>query len=257
MKHAFISDVHLGAFSPKKNRALETDLISFINFCTEKKIHLHVLGDLFDYWMEYPDYIPELGQDVLESFREYNQSFKSATFITGNHDNWTRGYFKDLGFNVTGEYVHLEIEKFKVLLHHGDGLSERDFDLPRPFFHRILRHKFFISLFQSLFPASTGIQIMKSFSSFTRRENYTYPARLSKWSKTFLNKNPFDVVICGHDHVPRMETFSFGTYINLGTFFEHKTLALYTKGQFKLVVWDGLSNTLKPINTFYPDSSFV
>lgn len=50
----FISDVHLGAFDKATEKEIEDELIALINHCCEQKIKIYILGDLFDYWMEYP-----------------------------------------------------------------------------------------------------------------------------------------------------------------------------------------------------------
>ena len=78
---------------------------------------------------------------------------------------------------------------------------------------------------------------MKNFSNLTRKRNHSNPVPLNNHAKTILNSSDIDIVLCGHDHIPRKETFSNGTYINLGTFFEHGTLVRYIKNQFELVIW--------------------
>ncbi len=246
MKHLFISDVHLGAFEPSVNREIEEDLCCLINYCKEEGIRIHLLGDLFDYWMEYPEAHPEIGDKVLPELSSYNKNIAPITYITGNHDNWTFGYFKELGFDVESDFSELTIGKEKLFLHHGDGMSDKRFDLARPLFHRILRNSRFIKFYQLLFPAKTGLKLMKWFSDFNRKRPVEDPEPLNFWSEKFLKQHPVDYVICGHDHIPRIETFSFGTYINLGTFFRHRTVALYTNSQIKLVTWDGTTKDFKP-----------
>ncbi len=245
MKHLFISDVHLGAFKPHVNEEIEDDLCRLIDHCKEEKIHIHILGDLFDYWMEYPNSQPSVGKKALSILSSYNR-VEPITYITGNHDNWTFGYFKELGFNVEEDFRNLTIEGKNFFLHHGDGMSEKRFELPRPFFHRVLRNRFFIKLYQFIFPPKLGLRIMKWFSDFNRKRSFEDPDPLNRWAEGMLMNHPVDVVICGHDHIPRMETFSFGTYINLGTFFKHRTVALYTNSQCKLVTWDGTAKAFKP-----------
>ncbi|HCI69619.1 MAG TPA: hypothetical protein DHV30_03060, partial [Balneola sp.] len=90
----FISDVHLGAFDTNTEKKVEQELISLINYCCKHKIKIYVLGDLFDYWMEYPKkkFIPTVGKTVIEAFQKHNTECQPTTYITGNHDNWTYGY---------------------------------------------------------------------------------------------------------------------------------------------------------------------
>lgn len=62
-RYLFLSDAHLGGFSKEKNRKIEEDLIELVDYCLEQQIQIAVLGDLFDYWMEYPGSIPALGKN--------------------------------------------------------------------------------------------------------------------------------------------------------------------------------------------------
>ncbi len=238
-EHLFISDVHLGAFSFEKQVEIEQRLIALIDYAIQEKAKLYVLGDLFDYWMEYPStkFIPEIGKAVLDKFEEYNRAVTPAIYVTGNHDNWTFGHFRDRGFSVETKFRIITIEKSNVLIMHGDGqVGERN-DFLRPTFHNILRNPLFTTYYQKIFPPHIGIGIMKGFSNLTRKRNHSNPVPLNNHAKTILNSNEVDIVLCGHDHIPRKETFSNGRYINLGTFFEHGTLVRYINNQFELVIW--------------------
>ncbi len=253
MKHLFLSDVHLGAFSNQKNDQLENDLIDLVQFSIENNIQLHILGDLFDYWMEFKDKVPEMGKRLLHHFSAYNHTFKPATYITGNHDNWTRGHFKNLGFEVIKDYKSLHLGSQKLFLHHGDGLSNPEFGLKRPVYHRLLRHPLFTKAYQTIYSADSGLHLMKQFSNYSRNNPDENPERLDKWSKQFLKETDYDYVICGHDHFPRVETFSFGTYINLGTFYKDRTVALYTNNRVELVKWDAEKKQFDKPNTLHTE----
>src|SRR5699024_2062791 len=119
-KMLFLSDVHLGAFSKRKNKQLIDEIIQLIAFARQNDYHIAILGDLFDYWIEYPSYVPALGKRMLEHFQSFNQK-TPALYITGNHDNWTLGHFSDLGFDVEPNYRILTIQDKKVALLHGDA----------------------------------------------------------------------------------------------------------------------------------------
>jgi UDP-2,3-diacylglucosamine hydrolase len=251
MDHLFVSDVHLGAFSHEENFQIENDLISLIYFCIENNIQLHLLGDLFDYWMEYPDHHPKLGENLLSVFEKYNRDIAPITYILGNHDNWTRGYFDDIGFITKTDYAHLNLHNRHIFLHHGDGISDPDFNLKRPLVHRILRNPYFVKFYQTIFPPEAGLDLMKRFSRMSKESFKFEPELLNSWSESFLKKSEFDVVISGHDHIPRIETFSHGLYINTGTFFEHRSVVYYTNGSFKLVTWDAEGYHLKPLGSTF------
>ncbi|MDX1642152.1 MAG: UDP-2,3-diacylglucosamine diphosphatase [Balneolaceae bacterium] len=238
MVHIFLSDVHLGGFSSKKNKRLENELIRLVDYCESNKIQIHILGDLFDYWMEFPNYIPELGRAILDRFEKYNSAMSNETiYLTGNHDYWTVSHFEERGFKVEHEFVEMELDQKKVFLCHGDGLKEKKFQLPRPLLHRFIRNPKFITFYKTVLTGKVGVGFMKNFSAFTRDEEDTDTERLNNWAKYMLKTFPYDVIISGHDHIPRKETFPGGSYLNSGSFHKHRSLIKYTKGVFKLVNW--------------------
>jgi len=247
-KYLFLSDVHLGAFSSETNRQIEADLITLIEHCIDQEIKIHVLGDLFDYWMEYPDkgFVPDLGKGVLDAFQKYNETIEPALYITGNHDNWTFGHFKERGFEIEPNFRLLEIEDKRLLLMHGDGVAANKIDFPRAAFHRLLRDPRFVNTYQKILPPKAGLATMKMFSSLTRRRNYMNPEPLNRQAKKIFQRHNLDYILSGHDHVPRVETFPRGSYINLGTFFNHRTLALYNKDGMQLVKWKATSKNFVP-----------
>lgn len=247
-EHLFISDAHIGAFSKEKESETEGNLIALIDYAIDNKAALYILGDFFDYWMEYPQgkFIPAIGEKILEKFEEYNSKVFPAIYVTGNHDNWTFGHFKTKGFDVEMESRVLTIDDKKVLIMHGDGKFGPRGDFLRPAFHRLLRSSHFIKLFQVLFPPQFGIWLMKKFSNLTRHRNHQNPKPLNDHAEMILRTNDIDMVLCGHDHLPRMETFSNGSYINLGTFFYHKTMVRYANNKFSLVKWHVESKEFVP-----------
>jgi UDP-2,3-diacylglucosamine pyrophosphatase LpxH len=247
-QQVFISDVHLGAFSTETNRQIEEDLIGLIGYCKEKHIEIHILGDLFDYWMEYPEkgFIPDLGKNVLDAFEDYNNTVTPALYITGNHDNWTFGHFVERGFDLESNFRLKEINDKRFLLMHGDGVAAAKIDFPRAAFHKLLRNRTFVSTYQKILPPEKGLATMKAFSSVTRRRNNHNPEPLNRQAKMIFAKHNLDFIISGHDHVPRIETFSRGSYINLGTFFNHRTMALYNNKGLSLVKWKASSKNFLP-----------
>ncbi|MDZ7806743.1 MAG: metallophosphoesterase [Gracilimonas sp.] len=249
-EHIFISDVHLGAFSQETNSKIEQDLIKLVRYCTEHRIKINILGDLFDYWMEFPEknFIPALGSGVLKEFERYNKEITSTLYITGNHDNWTFGHFEDCGFDVEENFRLVEIQGTRVLMMHGDGVAASKIDFPRAVFHRLLRNPEFINVYQKVFTPERGLATMKAFSNFTRQRNNHNPEPLNRQAKKIFDKHNLDYIISGHDHVPRIETFSQGNYINLGAFFNNRTLALYNNKGLNLVKWKAESNSFIPFS---------
>lgn len=247
----FLSDAHLGGFTPEKDRRIEEDLIALIGYCREQAIKIAVLGDLFDYWMEYPgEAIPQIGGELLDAFEDYNRKTGPTIYITGNHDNWTRTHFRNRGFRVVADEEFLTLNGKKVMLLHGDGLSDDRYSLPRPLLHRLLRHPSFIRFYQQVLPPKAGLTLMKYVSRLTRKidESFNEEKTLNKWAENELKNTTTDVIICGHDHVPRVRKFDFGTFLNLGTFCHGRTAVLYNNGTFLHVCWEGSMQQFKPID---------
>jgi len=249
-EHLFISDVHLGAFQPAKEQELQQSLLSLIKYATECHARIYILGDLFDYWMEYPahSFIPELGKSILDAFEQYNSEIGPALYVTGNHDNWTFGHFESRGFDLEPNARIIHIEGQRILLMHGDGKFGKRKDLLRPMFHQILRSKTFISAYQHILRPKSGLEIMKRFSSFSKRKEYLNPIPLDQHAEQILREPTIDVVLCGHDHVPRLKEYEGGLYVNLGTFFHHSTMVRYINGKLSLVVWDAVKQEFSDFN---------
>ena len=247
----FLSDVHLGGFSEERNHRIERELINLIDYCENNGIQIFVLGDLFDYWMEYPTYIPELGANLKERFNQYNRVMGPTLYITGNHDNWTRSYFQSIGFTVERKYRQLKRGDQTLLLLHGDGLIDEQGTMIRPAMHRLLRNKTFIKYYQKILPPRAGISLMRWFSRVNR---FFGPLKedtqvLDDWAQQMLRNTVNDFIFCGHDHAPRRLNFSYGSYLNIGTFYKHRSLVLYNNEGAELVVWSDTSKQLKPFTT--------
>lgn len=247
-KKLFVSDAHLGGFDEADNKRVELELIHLIDFCEENDYEIYILGDLFDYWMEYPNHKPKLGESLLKRFESYNLNTGTTLFITGNHDNWTNGYFKTIGFEIEKNHRFLELNGKKTMLLHGDGLDDPSFNLPRPMFHRFLRNPSFVKMYQTLLPPETGLQVMMKFSRLARSREVTEAEKnLNIWAKKQLKNSDTDFILCGHDHTPRRINYDFGTFINLGTFYQHRSVAAYNNSEFSLVSWDDGARQLTPI----------
>ncbi len=239
-EHLFISDVHIGAFDSKTEQKIESDLLALITYATETRAKLYVLGDLFDYWMEFPqsNFIPKIGANILAAFEIYNSTVSPAIYITGNHDNWTLNHFKERGFEIESDFRIVDVFNQKIFLMHGDGIFEKTMTLKRPLLHRILRNEWFLKLYRGILPKSLAIKLMQVFSNSTKKIGGRNPYPLNKNAEEILHGQIASTVITGHDHIPRVETFNSGLYINLGTFFYHRTLVRGVHGVLSLVQWD-------------------
>ncbi len=248
----FLSDVHLGAYSEEKNRELEESVIRLIDHCQDHRLEIVILGDFFDYWMEYPGgRVPPLGGKVLEHFRQFHlRTGSHSLFVTGNHDNWTNGYLRDLGFDVEHEYRIIREADVSIMVLHGDGLSDRKMGLPRPLMHRILRNSYFVRLYQTLLPPGMGWTGMRFFSGSSRKScemnNKSHKrSALDAWARhKVLTDDRFQAIVYGHHHRPVLWRQHDLTCMNCGSFGNDFSLGLYANKTFEVVTWDVGSNAL-------------
>lgn len=84
---------------------------------------------------------------------------------------------------------------------------------------------------------------MQIFSNSSKINECRDPNPLNQNAAEILNRRLADVVLTGHDHIPRLETFNSGLYINLGTFFNHRTLVRGIDGVLSLVQWNAQQQT--------------
>jgi UDP-2,3-diacylglucosamine pyrophosphatase LpxH len=250
-KHLFLSYVHLGAFSEATNKQLEESLIKLLDAAEANRWKIYLLGDLFDYWMEFRNgHKPDLAHRLLERFEAYNRAMGPTLYITGNHDNWTRSYFEEIGFDVEPEYRELNIDDTRIFLHHGDGLTDQRFRFPRPLLHRLLRHPLFLMIYQNILPNALALRLMQWFSNNSRGEELYYGHEIYKhnqWAKWFLSQFDYDAMIFGHDHKARSQSLNQKCFVNCGAYFVGRTLACYTKQKLQLVRWNDHSNHLETV----------
>lgn len=241
-KILFLSDLHLGGFSETKNQQLSSIFFDVLDFLERESMQLVILGDLFDYYMQYKSGIPNFAVPVLERLRRFNQvSTEKTIYVTGNHDNWDNGYLTEIGCITEHEYKILDIDGKNVLLAHGDGLKDETMQFERPLFHRLLRNPYFIAVFKSTTTREVGNRIMSMFSRVNRflpNDDYRKPNRIDDWAIRMLETTSVDAVLCGHHHHLLTSESVHGKYINTGAFFKQYCCAFYTNSKFQIVRWN-------------------
>ena len=97
----FASDNHLGAPSREKSLEREKIFVKWLDEIKKDACEIFLLGDLFDFWIEYNEVVPKGFVRVLGKLAEISDSGIQINFFVGNHDLWTKDYFqKELGIRV-------------------------------------------------------------------------------------------------------------------------------------------------------------
>ena len=162
---------------------------------------LVLLGDLFDFWFDYPHFRLRGFDSLLHALDRVKAAGTRIHFIGGNHDIWAAKYMHQrYGSSPTGDTEILTFGDRRVLLTHGDGLLK--FDWAYNAFRAVVRTRAGIVLAKSLHP-----EILYAFSywlsgrsrSATRDEASRIEILAQKWLSK-QEKADWDLVVMGHVH---------------------------------------------------------
>jgi UDP-2,3-diacylglucosamine hydrolase len=232
----FIADAHLG-ITIKADLQREELLIRFLGSIGDTASHLFILGDLFDFWIEYnrairPDYFM-----ILHELKLLIDKGVSVYYVAGNHD-FALGPFmqKTLGIIVAMDAIDITLQEKKLHLCHGDGVipSETGYR----FWRSVLRNPLNQRLYKMLHP-SLGIGIAGIFSKTSRRLNdnkYTESRRREyvNVAAGLLQKGT-DIVLMAHTHYPEIHTLEGKIYCNIGDWMKNFTYGILENGAFSLL----------------------
>ena len=121
----FLSDAHLGSLAIEKGWAHQKKLIDMLEEMSKDAASIYMLGDMFDFWMEYFIHDKKKHQ-YAPFFKELRKLSKQGIHVhifTGNHDLWTFGGMAQLS-NAEIHYDPCTILRYgkAIYLAHGDGL---------------------------------------------------------------------------------------------------------------------------------------
>jgi UDP-2,3-diacylglucosamine hydrolase len=237
----FISDVHLKLrLSPdEKNR--RKNLYRLLDHIRETGGTCFFIGDLFDFYFEYPHLIPKAYIDFYHKALEMKRDGIELHFVLGNHDFWVQDfmtetlmdqvYFDDTTFEVNGK---------KFYITHGDGLLSWDHGYR--LLKKIIRSPFFIWLFRWIHPTiayKIANSISRSGRHYTHSEDFNEDVRieLQNVAKNHFENN-FDYMISGHYHLGEMFTINEGKLAILGDWFHRPSYAVFDGMDLSIHSWD-------------------
>jgi len=217
-----VADAHLGQVPPTVRAAFH----SFLDGVPRPGDHLLIMGDLFDFWFEYPSVIPRKHFATVAKLQEVRARGIPITFVGGNHDRWGGSFFRqDLGIDFFGGEADLDLGGRRAFVAHGDGLTEQHWT--GALMHRFTRHPATIAVFRVLHP-TVGFWIADLFSrhladSTKDRAVLDRAATAQrKWAADLLARRlDLSLVIMAHTHRPVVETLPDGrAYLNPGAFLD-------------------------------------
>lgn len=222
----FISDAHLGPGLPYPPQR-ETLLLDFFHQIRADADELFIIGDLFDFWIEYRHVIRSDYFQVLCALARLIKDGIKVHYIAGNHDFALGPFLKGhVGIEVHMDFLTLKQNEKQLYVTHGDGLIETDrgYRLLKVFLRNPLLQKGYRLLHPAL-----GIGMASSFSKLSRRWESDQGPKFSHRdyrpvARTLMNQG-YDMVIMGHTHHPEIIHYQGKTYCNTGDWIKSFTYA--------------------------------
>ncbi|MGH8014649.1 MAG: UDP-2,3-diacylglucosamine diphosphatase, partial [Candidatus Zixiibacteriota bacterium] len=95
------SDAHLGAHSSEKESLKKKKIAELCELVKADGDRLVILGDLFDFWLEYKFTAPKEHYRVLFLLSELVKQGIKIDYVSGNHDFWMDDFFdKQMGIKL-------------------------------------------------------------------------------------------------------------------------------------------------------------
>ncbi len=233
----FFSDAHLGASHRQDESLRQKRVIEFLNYAKQAGAGLFIVGDLFDFWVEYRHAIPKRNFAALAKLYELRSAGLPIDYVVGNHDLWMGDFLRrEVGLVLHENHVIRDLCGYRTYIIHGDGVAKNDggYRLMK----RILKNPLNVKLYRWLHP-DIGIPLTK-LASHTSRSVKDNP---NTWERDYRSyaeskfSEGHDVVIMGHTHKPLVESIGPKLFINLGDWLDHFTYCQFDESGPRLLTW--------------------
>ena len=88
----FISDIHLKTQTTPKEKKRRKSFYALLDKIRSTGGTCFFVGDLFDFYFEYPDLIPKSFSDFYQKIYEMKKDNIDIHFLLGNHDYWVGNF---------------------------------------------------------------------------------------------------------------------------------------------------------------------
>lgn len=231
----FISDAHLGVNPPGSVPNREQALVRFMESIKGKASHLVIVGDLFEFWYEYNDYVCRNHMDLFFAMRELVKSGCEVHLLQGNHDFAYGDFFpKSLGV-LTHKELKLDIQGKKVYFRHGDGVAKSDFGYR--LFRRVLDFPLNRFLFRQLHP-DWGMAFARFVGRNSRKVGESRIIKMEEylhWANCMLEKTGCSYCILGHHHISGIWNVENGTVASAGDWMKKLTYLRMEAGELDIL----------------------
>ena len=230
----FASDNHLGAPSMKESYPREKIFVAWLDKVKEDAAAIFLLGDLFDFWMEYKTVVPKGFTRTLGKLAEISDSGIPIYYFVGNHDLWMNGYFEEeLGIPVFHKPQQFTFNTTSFFIGHGDGLGPGDKGYKR--MKKVFTHPLSKWFFRWVHP-DWGVRVAQYLSVKNKMisgdEDVLFLGEEKEWlaqyAKRKLETQHYDHFVFGHRHLPlEIDLNEKSKYTNLGDWVTYYTYAVF------------------------------
>ncbi len=230
----FVADTHFHLHPDARERERLAHFLDFLEM-SQRADHLVLLGDIFDFWFDYPHFRLKGYEELLQGLDRVKAHGTTMHFVGGNHDIWAAPYLRErYGISGEGESHDLYIGQQQIRLQHGDGIFSHDWLYNT--FRFIVRSRTGILLGKSLHPEILfGLSTWLSGASrnATRDEVQTMLVRAERWLRRQRDAT-WDFLIIGHVHHPFILEHEGRTLAALGGWLDREGYGLLQEGTFEL-----------------------
>ncbi|MFV9551764.1 UDP-2,3-diacylglucosamine diphosphatase [Algibacter sp. PT7-4] len=230
----FASDNHLGAPTMEASKPREKKFVAWLDEIKHDAAAIFLLGDLFDFWMEYKTVIPKGFTRTLGKLAEISDSGIPIYYFVGNHDLWMNGYFEEeLNIPVYHKPKEFTFNNKTFFIGHGDGLGPGDKGYKR--MKKVFTNPFCKWLFRWLHP-DLGVRMAQHLSVKNKLISGDDDAKFlgedNEWlilyCKRKLENKHRDFFVFGHRHLPlNIDLNKNSKYINLGDWIKYYTYGVF------------------------------
>ncbi|WP_406685670.1 UDP-2,3-diacylglucosamine diphosphatase [Seonamhaeicola sp. MEBiC1930] len=230
----FASDNHLGAPTNEASLPREKKFVAWLDEVKKDAAAIFLLGDLFDFWMDYKYVVPKGFTRTLGKLAELSDSGIPIHYFVGNHDLWMDGYFEEeLNIPVYHKPKEFTFNNKTFFIGHGDGLGPGDKGYKR--MKKVFTNPFCKWLFRWLHP-DLGVKLAQYLSVKNKlisgEEDAKYLGEDNEWlvqyCKRKLEQKHRDYFVFGHRHLPlKIDLNTSSKYINLGDWINYYTYGVF------------------------------
>ena len=235
----FLGDAHLGIESEAVERSKVRDLVALLETLRARAGHLYLMGDVFDFWFEYPSHDPRDHREVLTALSLLSASGTCIRFLGGNHDYWA-GEKLERSTGATVHHEPLVVTHFgrTLFIAHGDGLPKGDRGYR--FLKAVIRSRPAVACFR-LIPPRAGAAIARRASGLSEVTEERV-ARALPPMKEFIREKleaGFDGVVVGHVHRQLLLESEHGTGVIVGDWMSGRSVVELGSDGFRALRWTG------------------